>query len=137
MSQNSTTKIGQIGEMVALKYLQKNHYKILDRNFYIASRLTNKKIGEIDIIARYKKIYVFIEVKSKTKIGRPLVPLEAKINSPKKKRLIRVAENWLKKHKLPLTTPRQIDIIIITLDLNQKKAYLKHYKNAIEDFNFK
>ena len=50
---------GDIGENIACKYLIKNHYKILERNF-------KNSIGEIDIIARHKKEIVFVEVKSRT-----------------------------------------------------------------------
>ena len=38
-------EIGDIGENEATRYLKKNKYKILERNF-------RKKYGEIDIIAK-------------------------------------------------------------------------------------
>jgi hypothetical protein len=55
-----------------------------------------------------------------------------KINQNKKKRMIITSEAWLNKQKIALTAPWQIDIITIVIDLDTKKARLKHYKNAIE-----
>ena len=50
-------KIGEIGENIACKFLVKQGFSILDRNY-------TKKWGELDIVARkYDKLY-FIEVKS-------------------------------------------------------------------------
>jgi hypothetical protein len=46
--------------------------------------------------------------------------------------MIITSEAWLNKQKIALTTPWQIDIITIVIDLDTKKAKLKHYKNAIE-----
>lgn len=50
-------KIGEIGENLACEYLQKNGYKILDRNY-------SRKWGELDIVSRKGNIIHFVEVKS-------------------------------------------------------------------------
>ena len=47
---------GGKGEYSAIKYLEKNKYKIVETNY-------KNKVGEIDIIARQKDCLVFIEVK--------------------------------------------------------------------------
>ena len=52
-------RIGIIGEGIAANYLKSINYEILDRNF-------NCKQGEIDIIAKDKEEYVFVEVKTRT-----------------------------------------------------------------------
>ena len=51
-------EIGDIGENEATKYLKKNKYKILERNF-------RKKYGEIDIIAKKGENIAFVEVKTR------------------------------------------------------------------------
>jgi len=60
--------LGKLGEKIAEKYLIKNKYTIIEKNFY-------SKQGEIDIIAEEKdtREIVFIEVKTRTnsKYGRP------------------------------------------------------------------
>ncbi len=57
---------GDLGEVIALKYLIKSGAEILERNYKI-------KTGEIDIIAKVDNELVFIEVKSRsnTRYGYP------------------------------------------------------------------
>ena len=59
-------ELGILGEQIATNYLISQNYEILNRNF-------SCKQGEIDIIAKDKKEYVFIEVKTRTssKYGMP------------------------------------------------------------------
>lgn len=54
-------EIGTLGEDLATEFLQKNGYKILERNKHFS------KLSEIDIIALDKKeTLVFVEVKTRT-----------------------------------------------------------------------
>lgn len=53
-------KIGQIGEDCACEYLEKNDYKIVERNYL-------KKWGELDIVCKKGNKIHFIEVKSVTR----------------------------------------------------------------------
>ena len=55
---NQRQELGKEGEDFAADYLQKQGYEIIDRNFEC-------KQGEIDIIAKEKNEYVFIEVKTR------------------------------------------------------------------------
>jgi putative endonuclease len=48
-----------LGEDAACEFLKKKGYKILERNF-------RKGYGEIDIIAIFKNILVFVEVKTRS-----------------------------------------------------------------------
>lgn len=83
--------IGNFGEDEAVKYLIKNKYKILARNF-------SCKLGEIDIIAKDKDVLVFVEVKSRTnsKYGHPADA----IGFYKKKKIINTAKYYLMKENL-------------------------------------
>ena len=54
--------IGKHGEKLTKKYLEDRGYEILDENFV-------SRFGEIDIIAVYQKILVFVEVKSRTNLN--------------------------------------------------------------------
>lgn len=51
--------LGNFGEDVAEKFLDKNGYKIIERNF-------NCRFGEIDIIAMDNNCLVFVEVKTRS-----------------------------------------------------------------------
>ena len=54
---SETQKTGEIGENIAVKFLMKHGFSILDRNY-------TKKWGEIDIVAEKDNKISFIEVKS-------------------------------------------------------------------------
>jgi len=83
--------IGNYGEDTAVKFLQKNKYKIIEQNY-------SCKFGEIDIIAKDKNILVFVEVKSRTneKYGTPGMA----VNYYKKKNIINTAKHYIMKNKL-------------------------------------
>ena len=51
--------IGKKGEDIAVVFLKKKGWKILERNY-------RKQYGEIDIIARKQNLLIFIEVKNRT-----------------------------------------------------------------------
>lgn len=55
----SNRAIGNNGEEQVVKYIKKQRYKILERNY-------NTPYGEIDIIAQFKDMTLFIEVKSRS-----------------------------------------------------------------------
>jgi len=126
-------KIGNLGEKVAENYLKKKGYKILDRN-YSNKFLSGPKRGEIDLIAKKDETISFIEVKALTENGREpfsAISPEMKVDSRKQRKIIKMAESWLIEKKIPLNSKWQIDIISIKLDLNLKKAKIRHFKNAI------
>ncbi len=118
-------EIGQFGENLACQYLIKKGYHILDKNFAYYFK-NGKKLGEIDIIAKKKKEIVFIEVKTQ-KISKPFHP-EDRVNYKKLQRIKRLAEIWLNKHKLE--APFSIDVITLSLDFQQRKAKIVHFKNV-------
>lgn len=81
-------ELGNIGEQIAVEYLEKNNYKILKRNFYC-------KHGEIDIIAKENQEIVFVEVKTRSGIdfGQP----SEAVNGVKLKHMYRAAKYFLYK----------------------------------------
>ena len=113
------TEFGKIGESITCKYLCQNHYKIIDKNYYY-------KGGEIDIIAKDKNEYVFVEVKTRTnnKFGKPV---EA-VNKTKKRHIYKTAEYYLYYKKIQNVYVR-FDIIEILK--KQNRFYVHHIKNAI------
>lgn len=85
---------GQSGEVIAVKFLRQQGYRILERNF-------RTKCGEIDIIARKKNQLVFIEVKTRSSSNFGL-PEEA-VTEKKLFHLRRCVEFYLLKKKLKVS----------------------------------
>lgn len=110
--------IGKIGEERACNYLLKECYLILSRNF-------NTTHGEIDIIARDKEEYVFIEVKTRMskKFGKPA---EA-VNKEKIKHIIRASKFYIYVNHLE---NKYIRYDIIEVYLGEKNYLINHIKNA-------
>ncbi len=78
---------GVAGEKAAEKYLKKNGYRIIKKNY-------RTPIGEIDIIAEQDKALVFIEVKSRKSLqfGHPIVA----VTSQKRRKIIQMSQVFLK-----------------------------------------
>ena len=117
-------ELGKIGEEIVSKYLEKNNYKILLRNFRC-------KQGEIDIIAKEGQEYVFIEVKTRTNIFYGL-PKEA-VNGNKKSHIYRAVEYFVYMNKLENVSIR---IDVIEVYKNEKKFIVNHIKHAITERPF-
>jgi putative endonuclease len=85
MSQHAK-RLGADGETLVATYLKNRGARIIDRNWRI-------KEGEIDLIAEFEGVLIFVEVKSRTSLNFGH-PLEA-INESKALRLQRLALAWL------------------------------------------
>ena len=111
--------IGKNGEQLAVKYLIKNNYKILETNFECRQ-------GEIDIIAKDKQELVFIEVKTRTNnlYGQP----SEAVDLTKQNHIKKVIAYYLYKNKLENSFIR---IDVIEIKINQNKKYINHIKEAI------
>ncbi len=125
----STKNLGNFGEKIAENYLIKNGYKILDRNYEF--RIFGSPLkGEIDIIAKKNDIISFVEVKTLQQTqGGSFLP-EDKVDFQKQRKLIKAAESWLMKKKIPLDTQWQIDIIAVEIS-QDNKAKIRHLENAV------
>jgi putative endonuclease len=105
-------------EEVAAEYLRRNGYKILERNYHTP-------FGEVDIIAKHGKTYVFVEVKSGT--GIRINPFE-RVDVKKYERINRSAEYYLRSKRY---SKARIDVIEI---VSNEKLEIRHYKNIGWDF---
>jgi len=84
-------ELGKKGEDLAVEYLQRNGYYIVERNF-------KNKLGEIDIIAKDKNTFCFIEVKTRrtASFGSPF----ESVTPRKQHKLIRLAQSYLQYKKM-------------------------------------
>lgn len=118
MEKNYNKNLGDKGEFEATKYLEMLDYTIIARNYITIN-------GEIDIIAKDKNEYVFIEVKTRTSKEYG-VPVEA-INKHKKSHILRASEYYIYKNGL---NSEFIRFDIIEVYINQKNKFINHIKNV-------
>jgi putative endonuclease len=98
-------ELGKKGEEVALRFLKKNGYRIIEQNYIC-------KMGEMDIIAREKDTLVFIEVKTRT--STEFGPPQLAVHSSKQRQLSKVALNYLNEKRLKDVKAR-FDVVAILL----------------------
>ena len=98
-------ELGKRGEDLALRFLKRNGYKIIERNYVC-------KMGEMDIIAQEKDTLVFVEVKTRTSLD--FGPPQLAVNSTKQRQLSKVALNFLKEKRCEDVKAR-FDVVAIVL----------------------
>jgi putative endonuclease len=81
-------RLGMRGEKLAARYLRRQGFKVLYRNF------RGRQGGEIDLVCRDRDMLVFVEVKTRTRedFGRPV---EA-VNRQKERRISLGGLAWLR-----------------------------------------
>ena len=96
--------LGKEGEDLAARFLTKQGYKILERNYRTRS-------GEIDLIALHRGEIVFVEVKTRTNnaFGAP----ELAVTPNKQQRMIKAALGYIK-HKRLHQVPCRFDVVAIS-----------------------
>ena len=99
-----TKLLGKEGEDRAARFLMKQGYRIIERNYRTRS-------GEIDLIALHEGAVVFIEVKTRTSnaFGAP----ELAVNPRKQQRMVKAALGYIKYNKLH-QVPCRFDVVAIT-----------------------
>ena len=111
---------GNLGENLALQFLQNKGYKFIDRNFH-------SSFGEIDLIFQDKETLVFVEVKTRFSLAFGLP--EQAVGFKKIKAIIKTGQ-YFKQKNPSLPDSLRIDLIAIKLDKEGKKLLsLKHFKN--------
>ena len=109
-------KIGQHGEELALRFLLKKNYSLLEKNWRWGR-------AEIDLILSLNEILVFVEVKTRNKIqfGLP----EAQVTKRKQELILEAAGMYC--YNTQHTTEIRFDIIAITL---QPSVDILHFEDA-------
>ncbi|MDD3120741.1 MAG: YraN family protein [Candidatus Gracilibacteria bacterium] len=109
---------GNEGELIAINFLVKNGYKILETNHTI-------KGGEIDIICEKDEKIIFVEVKFRK--NENYGTGEEAFTKAKRKTLLRTIQKYCLSKKIDLDNI-QMDFVAIS---KQKETYnLKHYENV-------
>lgn len=109
---------GSAGENAAVVFLKKKKYRILATNF-------SCYFGEVDIVARIKNTYVFVEVKTRSSkaFGSP----SEAVNLKKQQHIIATAEYFLDTNRL-FDVDYRFDIIEV---VGQKNDFeINHIEDA-------
>lgn len=116
--QESTKKTWDTGEIIAIKYLQRNGYEIIDTNFKFW------RFWEIDVISRKDWITIFIEIKYRNSI-KFWSPEEA-ITKYKLSKCKKTVDFFCKKNNVDF---EKIRFDAITILRKETSFQVTHYKN--------
>jgi putative endonuclease len=112
---------GRRGEEEAYFYLRRCGYIIVARNFR-----SPRRRGEIDLIGWDQAPWCFIEVKTRT--SRAVMPAEAAVDEAKKRELVAVAREYLR--RVPGKPAARFDILSIYLERGSGAPGVTLFKNA-------
>jgi putative endonuclease len=98
--------VGARGEDLAVKYLKKKGFKVIERNYHCSA-------GEIDLIARDKDSLVFVEIKarSSSEYGLP----QEFVDRFKQRKMIEAARFFMAERRVTEDIPARFDVVAINL----------------------
>lgn len=111
--------LGREGEELATAFLRQKGYTVLEKNY-------KTRFGEIDIIAKDRDVFVFIEVKTRADITFGY-PFEA-VNPGKREKIRKVALFFMK--KLKKEVPARFDVLSIYFERGRQQ--IEHIQDAFE-----
>lgn len=120
MQIKSKRDIGYAGETAVCKFLRKNGYEILKKNYTVRG-------GEIDIIAKKNDCVVFVEVKTR-KLDAFQSGEEA-VTKSKQKRIIKTAKRYFSLLDEPCSG--RFDVAVVEMSGEEIKK-IKYYVSAFD-----
>lgn len=120
MQVKSKRDIGYAGETAVCKFLRKNGYEILKRNYTVRG-------GEIDIIAKKNDCVAFVEVKTR-KLDAFQSGEEA-VTKSKQKRIIKTAKRYFSLLDEPCSG--RFDVAVVEMSGEEIKK-IKYYVSAFD-----
>ncbi len=110
-------EFGKEGEEIAVKFLEKKGYKILERNWKMGK-------NEIDIIAKEGKYIVVVEVKARHSnfAGEP----ETAVTRDKQRSLIRAANAYVRK----MNYEEEVRFDIVSILVVKGQEQINHIEDA-------
>ena len=117
---NSKLLLGQEGERLAERYLQKKGYTLVERNYRCPA-------GELDLIVLDRRVVVFVEVKTRSGHGFGS-PLEA-VEFRKQRKMIQAAQFFLAEKRLQ---QRDARFDVVGVSWPGREPVVEHIENAFE-----
>lgn len=119
---SSNINIGRKGEEIAVDYLKKHGYEVVERNF------RSRRWGEIDIVAIDGDTLVFVEVKARA--GLKYGPPQEAVTPFKLSALKRTGQYYKLEHP-ELPEALRIDVVAIVLDKDRHEPLkIELFKDA-------
>ena len=112
--------LGRLGEDAAAKYLQRLGMTILQRNVHTP-------VGEIDLVARQRRILIFVEVK--TRRSSAFGSHAEAVGLRKQRQIIRAAK-WYLNDKSGKTMQPRFDVVSVLI--NGSDEAIEHIPGAFE-----
>ena len=111
--------LGKMGEEIAVDYLKKKGYRIVERGYRLFR-------GELDIIAYDRATLVFVEVKTRagTEFGLP----EEAVTPAKQNQIKRIAQGYLMERGL-VDTDCRFDVLAILIN-GDDGPVITHFRDA-------
>ena len=116
----SRIDLGKTGEDLACRELERRGYAIVARRYRC-------RHGELDIIARDGQTLVFVEVK--TRHGRAFGPAAEAVGFVKRRRMARLAMDYVLRHHLT-NQPCRFDVVAIHFD--QDRPVIEVFRHAFD-----
>jgi putative endonuclease len=117
----SRKQLGTIGEGFAYEYLQQMEYQIIERNWRC-------RTGEIDLIAQYDGLLIFIEVRTRSG-GFSFGTAEESVNTRKQQKVRETARFYTLRHHM-LDVQVRFDVISVLTTRDGARISLDHISNA-------
>lgn len=123
MSMSDRRALGQLGESLAARELERRGYRIHERNWRCA-------VGEIDIVAEKDDALIFVEVR--TRRGSTHGTPEESVTAAKQAKLIEVAQTYLQEHADAVDERDwQIDVVAVQMSSRGKLLRIDVIENAV------
>lgn len=113
-------RLGCAGEEAAIRYLQAQGYRILERNYRC-------RYGEVDLIARDGAVLAFIEVKTRRShaFGSPALAVTLR----KQRHIIKVSQLYLARQG---ETRQVCRFDVVTVEMERDRPRIEIIKNAFQ-----
>jgi putative endonuclease len=118
---NERQQFGRAAEEAAARYLQRQGWRLVDRNVRIGR-------GELDLIVRRGPVLAFVEVKARrsSTAGAP----EDAVTPRKRRQVARLAGLWLAARPWALTGVTDVRFDIVAVDATAAPASVRHLAAA-------
>jgi putative endonuclease len=103
---DTSKALGSKGEDLAVQYLKKKGFKVIERNYHCSA-------GEIDLIAREGNTLVFVEIKARSSSDYGL-PQDA-VDRFKQQKLIEAARTFMAQRRVTEDIAARFDVVAIHL----------------------